>query len=189
MPEGPELRMNSLFINNICHGLLFSGRPIRSSVSKSPEVEWDSSKYTITSESRGKELALYLHCQEIKKSSLRILFRFGMSGKFVFTRADGIPKHSHLQFHTVSGKGEEPNVLSFLDVRRFGSWHVMEGWGEDRGPDIINEYDQFRTNILENLNDPVFKKPICETMLNQKYFNGIGNYLRAEILYRYMPCT
>ena len=36
----------------------------------------------------------------------------------------------------------------------------------------------FRSNILNNLEDVAFNGPICETMLNQKYFNGIGNYLR-----------
>ena len=47
------------------------------------------------------------------------------------------------------------------------------------------DYDNFRQNIIDNLDEPAFKnKPICEVMLNQKYFNGIGNYLRAEILYR-----
>ncbi|KAH0619860.1 hypothetical protein JD844_014232, partial [Phrynosoma platyrhinos] len=39
-------------------------------------------------------------------------------------------------------------------------------------------------NVLRNLSDKAFNKPICEALLNQKYFNGIGNYLRAEILYR-----
>ncbi len=29
-----------------------------------------------------------------------------------------------------------------------------------------------------------FEVPICELLLNQRYFNGIGNYLRAEILCR-----
>lgn len=43
----------------------------------------------------------------------------------------------------------------------------------------------FRNHVLKNLHSSVFKKPICEVMLNQAYFNGIGNYLRAEILYRY----
>ena len=27
-------------------------------------------------------------------------------------------------------------------------------------------------------------RPICEVMLDQRFFNGIGNYLRAEILHR-----
>jgi hypothetical protein len=30
----------------------------------------------------------------------------------------------------------------------------------------------------------VFSRPVCEVLLNQQYFNGIGNYLRAEILFR-----
>ena len=43
----------------------------------------------------------------------------------------------------------------------------------------------FRANVLNNLEASAFNKPICEALLNQKYFNGIGNYLRAEVLYRY----
>ncbi|KAK7890985.1 hypothetical protein WMY93_022948 [Mugilogobius chulae] len=46
------------------------------------------------------------------------------------------------------------------------------------------EYKSFRENVLSRLSDHAFDKPICEVLLNQKYFNGIGNYLRAEILYR-----
>ena len=77
-----------------------------------------------------------------------------------------------------------PKVLCFVDYRRFGRWEVEGDWGKDRGPDPIFEYDEFRNYILDNLDKVAFNKPICEVMLNQKYFNGIGNYLRAEILYR-----
>lgn len=38
--------------------------------------------------------------------------------------------------------------------------------------------------MLRNLADKVFDRPICEALLDQRFFNGIGNYLRAEILYR-----
>lgn len=41
-----------------------------------------------------------------------------------------------------------------------------------------------RENVLRNLADKVFDRPICEALLDQRFFNGIGNYLRAEILYR-----
>ena len=75
-------------------------------------------------------------------------------------------------------------MLCFVDYRRFGTWKINEDWGSDRGPDSITEYPNFRTNVLENLKDSAFNRPICEALLNQKYFNGIGNYLRAEILYR-----
>lgn len=41
-----------------------------------------------------------------------------------------------------------------------------------------------RDNVLRNLSDKAFDRPICEALLDQRFFNGIGNYLRAEILYR-----
>ena len=183
-----------MFINNVCSGILFGGPPIRSSVSKSPEIRWESAEYAITSESRGKELVLLLQCQKMSDRKMRILFRFGMSGKFNFTSTASIPKHAHLQFHKICKMNEkeelegtdEMGILSFVDPRRFGSWRVVEdGWGDGRGPDIVSEYKLFRANILGNLEDPIFGKAMCETMLCQKYFNGIGNYLRAEILFRY----
>jgi formamidopyrimidine-DNA glycosylase len=38
--------------------------------------------------------------------------------------------------------------------------------------------------IKINLSARDFSYPIYEVLLNQKYFNGIGNYLRAILLYR-----
>ena len=47
----------------------------------------------------------------------------------------------------------------------------------------------YRENVVSNLSDRAFDRPICEVLLNQKYFNGIGNYLRAEILFRWSTYT
>ena len=183
MPEGPEIRMNSMFINGICKDKSFNGKPEKSLVHKSSEILFNSGGYTISSTSRGKELSLVLQCQENSSNRVRILFRFGMTGKFVFTCEEDVPKHAHLKFFSVcDGK---KYVLSFVDSRRFGSWQIVDdGWGDKRGPDIIDEYDAFKKNIFENLQQSAFHQPICECLLNQEYFNGIGNYLRAEILYR-----
>lgn len=38
--------------------------------------------------------------------------------------------------------------------------------------------------MLRNLAHKAFEQPICEALLDQRFFNGIGNYLRAEILHR-----
>ncbi|NXR26666.1 NEIL1 Endonuclease, partial [Cinclus mexicanus] len=91
------------------------------------------------------------------------------------------PRHAHLRFLT---RESPPRALCFVDPRRFGSWRLGDAWQPERGPCVISEYQAFRENVLKNLDDRVFDKPICEVLLNQKYFNGIGNYLRAEILYR-----
>ena len=191
MPEGPELCINSRFVNRVCSGRLFKGKVVKSAVSKCSVVEFNSEAYTISSEAHGKEMALILRCSLEPQNKLRLLFRFGMSGKFKFSRSSEIPKHAHLQFFSWGsgpGGGElaaSPDVLSFVDVRRFGTWRVMPvGWGESRGPDPMFDYDAFRSNVLDNLEDSAFNRPICEVLLNQKYFNGIGNYLRAEVLFR-----
>ena len=182
MPEGPEIHMAARFINKVSALHSFTGKVVKSEVSvKNPDVNFEASSYTISAEARGKELKVYLEDNEKKSNRLRILFRFGMSGCFQLTPASSLPKHAHLRFFT---PGKVGLALSFVDYRRFGRWEVEGEWGVDRGPDPINEYDAFRDNILANLEKPEFKKPICQVMLNQKYFNGVGNYLRAEVLYR-----
>ncbi|XP_023241242.1 endonuclease 8-like 1 isoform X1 [Centruroides sculpturatus] len=180
MPEGPEIYLTSCYINEVCKNRIFEGSVEKSDVNKNPDIPWNC-KYRISATSRGKELKLSLiHVKNVKK--LNILMRFGMTGSFKFTDADSLPKHSHLRFYTSNKKS--PKVLSFVDPRRFGKWEISDEWSSDRGPDPMFQYEDFRKNVLLNLSQSIFSKPICEVLLNQKYFNGIGNYLRAEILYR-----
>jgi len=193
MPEGPELHIASLFVNRFAQSFKFSGKVVKSDVSlKNPSVDWDVAQYTINAESRGKEVKLWLQeCPELdtKNATLKkisILFRFGMSGSFKVSSADDLPKHAHLRFYAKPNLASEtPQVLSFVDYRRFGRWEIDADWGTERGPCPITDYENFRKNVIDNLEDSAFcNKPICEVLLNQKFFNGIGNYLRAEILYR-----
>jgi len=193
MPEGPELHIAGQFVNQLAKCYKFSGKVVKSEVSlKNPSVDWDVPQYSIRAESRGKEVKLWLQeCidSDIKNKAMKqisILFRFGMSGSFKVSPIDDLPKHAHLRFFTKPNKvGETVQVLSFVDYRRFGRWEIDGDWGTERGPCPITDYENFRKNVVENLEDTAFcNKPICEVLLNQKYFNGIGNYLRAEILYR-----
>lgn len=182
MPEGPEIHMAARFINKVASIHKFGGKIVKSKVStKNPDVKFQASLYEIHAEARGKELKVFLSDSKSAKKT-HILFRFGMSGSFKLTNVEDLPKHAHLRFFTV---GEKPGkVLCFDDYRRFGRWELEADWGSDRGPDPMFDYDNFRLNVLENLDAGVFNKAICETMLDQKYFNGVGNYLRAEILFR-----
>jgi len=183
MPEGPELHMAARFINQVAKHHKFGGKIVKSEVStKNPDVEFDAKSYRISAETRGKELKVFLEDKKDSKSKTHILFRFGMSGCFKLTQVDDLPKHAHLRFFTVDEKPQQ--VLSFVDYRRFGRWELEGNWGKNRGPDPIFDYENFRKNVLNNLHTAAFNRPICEAMLNQKYFNGIGNYLRAEILFR-----
>ena len=175
--------MAARFINQAAGHHKFGGRIVKSEVStKNPNVDFSASLYNIQAESRGKEMKIFLSDSKTPKIKTQILFRFGMSGSFKLTTVEDLPKHAHLRFFTVDEKPQQ--VLSFVDYRRFGRWEIDADWGENRGPDPMFDYENFRQNILENLSAAAFNHPICETMLDQKYFNGIGNYLRAEILFR-----
>ena len=189
MPECPEVYLNGQLVIEACKGRYFGGKIVKSAVSKLSEVAFTSNKYTISCETKGYELALILQCDADKDNKLRILFRFGMSGCFRFSPADEIVKYAQLSFFT---RDDKPNMaLHFFDVCRFGLWQISNNWSIDkgikRGPDPIQDYENFRANILDNLtrrNKSVFNKAICEVMLRNQFFNGIGNYLRSEILYR-----
>ncbi|NXK45973.1 NEIL1 Endonuclease, partial [Chauna torquata] len=151
-----------------------------SAVGRGPEVPFCSEAYRVAAASRGKELRLTLTPLGPGRPQ-DLVFRFGMSGSFRLCAAAGAPRHAHLRFLT---RESPPRALCFIDARRFGSWRLGDAWQPGRGPCVLFEYQAFRENVLKNLDDKAFDKPICEALLNQKYFNGIGNYLRAEILYR-----
>ncbi|NXW87107.1 NEIL1 Endonuclease, partial [Alopecoenas beccarii] len=151
-----------------------------SAVGRGPEVPFRSEAYRISATARGKELRLTL-APLGPGAAQDLVFRFGMSGSFRLCPAAELPRHAHLRFLTSESP---PRALCFVDVRRFGSWRLGDAWQLDRGPCVVSEYQAFRENVLKNLDDKAFDKPICEALLNQKFFNGIGNYLRAEILYR-----
>jgi uncharacterized membrane protein YgcG len=101
-------------------------------------------------------------------------------------------------------------VLAFVDRRPRVSdtalWH--EGlWGAAnvRGPDPVAEYSLFRAHVLDAVKKSrpqagghnekwvagerggraadLWERPICEVLLDQRFFNGVGNYVRAELLW------
>lgn len=120
---------------------------------------------------------------QARSQKINILFRAGMSGNFLpKAEDDDFLKHAHLRFHFADSKA----AICFVDPRRFGSWQVTDSWGdvEERGPDLQLELSDAIKNIQDNLENKLFDRPIGEVLLDQKFFNGIGNYLRAEILFR-----
>ena len=177
MPELAELRLTADYINTAAHGLKFE------SVNKNPQHKCEDldipfRKFKIKAQSRGKEIVVgILDCDSDKIIPIR--WTMGMSGYFAMTNTAQEHKHAHIKFNTDDG-----TTLSFVDVRRFGKWKQGVWWNDTRGPDPTTEFEQFKENIYKNLNRAAFSKPIYETLMDQKFFNGIGNYLRAEILYR-----
>ena len=129
---------------------------------------------TLSSKSRGKELMLLFDDKPV-------VITLGMSGGFKNYKersddSDKYWKHSHIRFQMSDGEW-----FTWCDIRRFGK-SLGTDWGIKRGPDIFDEEDKFRENIIRNIEHRDFNKPAHEALMNQQWFNGIGNYLRAEIL-------
>jgi len=184
MPEISEIKIMSEYFNEITKDKNFVNIR-KSDVSK---VKTDlktgswSLGFSITSETRGKEFMIKFcrkpECFKHFDDDVMIC-NMGMSGNWQITPSDRLPKHAHLIFDTDEGES-----VCLVDMRRFARWQWSDNWSVKRGPDPIRDWDNFVKNVKDNLNKKLFQKPIYEVLMDQKYFNGIGNYLRAEILYR-----
>lgn len=177
MPELAELKLTADYINSNC-GNIKHVNVKKNPVHKGDELDISFTEFTIAAESRGKELLLWLKDSN-SDQFITLQMTMGMSGHFQVTNTGQEHKHAHLKFYRKDG-----TTLSFVDVRRFGNWKQGITWKANRGPDPTNEPREFFLNIMTNLTNRAFKKPLYEVLMDQKYFNGIGNYLRAEIIYR-----
>lgn len=180
MPELAEIRIMSDYINEVCQEKDFTSISFsESAMDRGLSIiqPSDLQIFRLSAEAKGKELLLSVFQGE---PFMKISFSMGMSGHWRWVEPGEFPpKHTHLKFNTIAGSS-----LCLVDVRRFARWKVAQDWSQNRGPCPVNDYSLFLENIKANLTRSAFSKPICEVLLDQRYFNGIGNYLRAEILYR-----
>lgn len=184
MPELAEVKIMSDFINAVATNQFFE-KIEKSEVSKvKTELDvFNGGMFTVSAKSRGKELKLELELiGSTEKKSLVVTL--GMSGSWAMVRHDSpekerVLKHSHLRLITNRG-----DLMVLHDVRRFAKWR-WDDWKADRSPCPLTEYNEFATYIRANWQtSKAFRVPLNELLMNQGYFNGIGNYLRAEILNR-----
>ena len=184
MPEISEVRLSSEFVSKIGKTHKFV------KIEKSPaskiktDLSLDFKEFTVNSISRGKEMQLRI--SESGAEELKMKVTLGMSGAWVFydpedSRSEKYHKHTHLRLFTKEGK-----ILGLYDVRRFAKWSWND-FDQRRSPCIFHETTSFREKLISNwYTHKDFKKNrLCEIMMNQGWFNGVGNYLRAEILYRF----
>ncbi len=176
MPEAPELRIMCDYINQNVKNKVFirsfhvekGNNPIEFKLLESFQVE---------SNSFGKELKIRLFHDV---TSFDISVFMGMSGnwKFVPTKDWNNTRFIRMRLDTDDG------YSLILYGSYMGPKYRIGGFtGVKRGPDSVKQFDHFKDKILNNLNKKLFDKPICEVILNQEYFNGIGNYLRSTAIY------
>lgn len=176
MPEGPEIRIMSDFINQNTKDKIFT-KLFHVEKGNIPHEQNVDSEFIISSDFNGKELIFSIH---EKERSFNYSVFMGMSGnwKWVDTKDWNSTKYIRLRCDSVCGKS-----LLLYGSYMGPKFRVGGFTGVKRGPDIVKDFDNFKINIEKNLHKKTFDKPICETLLDQKYFNGVGNYVRSTILY------
>ena len=115
----------------------------------------------------------------------------GMEGRFIWEK----DVHSNLWFELGDTNEKDKirinildSVLYFDDSRHFGNVNIMNENGYEEklssiGPDLLTDDISNKEWLSKARNGRIKKKQICDYLMEQKYFSGIGNYLKAEILY------
>lgn len=178
MPEGPEIRIMSDFINHNSKSIKFESIYQVEKGNKPYLFSEEIDTFDIISTFHGKKLILNIKSQN---KQYPIYVFMGMSGSWSWVDTDNWSetKYTRLKFDSTCGKslllhgGYLGPKYSFY--RNFKN--------SKNGPDIVQEFDEFVTNINLNIDKKEFQKPIYELLLDQKYFAGVGNYLRSTILY------
>jgi endonuclease VIII-like 1 len=176
MPELAELRIMQDYINQNVEDKVFKKLY---HVEKGNNTK-DSNlieNFKVQANSWGKELKLRVY-HDVADLTFSIFM--GMSGnwKFVKTKNWNDTRFVRMRLDTIDGYS-----LLLYGSYMGPKYRLGDFTGVKRGPDPTKDFDNFKINILNNINSKSFDKPICESLLDQKYFNGIGNYLRSSILY------
>jgi len=200
MPEGPEVAKEADKIRNYvkeCKTII--------------GIYWDkNSRYYTRDDIKNFHLAVYpmnvekvfsrgkliiIQCENKNKEKIYLVSHLGMSGYW------GKNKYKHSNLWIQFGKPEgqywrEVFKLYYDDTRKFGSFSIYKDLEDKNGPCLMSaalnkyknkniEYAATKENFETFFKNKRLKnKKICEFLMEQKYISGIGNYLRAEILYR-----
>ena len=198
MPEGPEVLMLVDTIREALIGRLIISASIVNGkyLTKQNISNWDQLTVNLPLEIKAiacKGKFIYIQLQD----EIAIGIGLGMTGTFNFKLDD---KQNHIRLRLDNGQ-----VLCYDDYRRFGNWQIFTTGAQLRtklsslGLDVIGEsiqsgYDRDRARDAEvgdrsflTLAAKIFqrypRKNICECLMDQKIFSGIGNYIKCEALY------
>jgi len=95
-------------------------------------------------------------------------------------------KHAHLKIKYQDVTDGSIKHFYYHDIRRFGTWEYLQPADLQKklktiGSDLIDEEltREQAVNLMRKYNN----KNICAALMGQKMLGGVGNYMKAEILY------
>jgi formamidopyrimidine-DNA glycosylase len=164
MPEGPEVNINAAFLKS-----KFKNKNFTKIISNTKSIrELPNVSKVVDVFSKGKFII-------IQTKDYYVYVHFGITGWFTQEKPK-IYKYV-LQF--------ENSKIYLQDRRRFSSIKIMNEkeylkFSNSLGVDILT--DKFTLEYFSNIIKSK-KKNICSLLLDQKYFAGLGNYIKNDALY------
>lgn len=178
-PEGPEVRRTADWLKNsvldcVVRNAEQFGRFVKQPIARLGELK---SKRVANVRCRGKVIVLDF------EDDLSAISTLGMSGRW--TREEG--KHTALKLWCEKPPTRGMLPVYYDDQRRFGNFRIMSareatsrldelGWDALAEPMTSGKARQRAMKYA--------KKRICDVLLMQDVFAGVGNYIRAEAMYR-----
>ncbi len=181
MPEGPEVRKTADWLKSNVEGCIirsvdFAGRFVKQPIERLQELQ---NKKCVNVRCRGKVMILDF------ENDVSAISTLGMSGRW--TRLED--KHAALKLGCEWPPTRGIMPIYYVDQRRFGNFKIVDtrvatsrldelGWDALQDPGGYGKIFARATKYLKKAT------PIGEVMLDQEVFAGVGNYIRAEAMYR-----
>lgn len=177
MPEGPEVKIASNYYNSFFEG----AKNMRFDVltdyyelkykSVFDAIKNNHPSHFVPTFTIGKNLFIPLNHE------LYFNFHLGMTGSWSLENI----KHCH--FKVSSNIGE----LYFRDVRKFGKMRVLKmdelTSKHNTQFDVLHENYDLNAHISFLAEKISPNRSICSALMDQRYFPGVGNYIKSEVLY------
>jgi formamidopyrimidine-DNA glycosylase len=184
MPEGPEVKMISEYLNKKLAGKYIQQFNIHGGRYQAHGPPKNFNKFIELLPLKVESVKSYgkFIWMEFTNSDLTIWNTLGMSGWWQ-TKEEVHNNVSLIYSKTAKGKS---NTIYFNDQRNFGTFifdskkKLKEKIG-NFGPDILSTNKESEQKFIKLVQKK--KSSICEILLDQKVAAGCGNYLRAEALY------
>ena len=179
MPEGPEVKTTVDFLKQFKNKTLtrfeiLTGRYTKKPIHNINNPNWKTPVMLEDVNCKGK--FIYFTFEKDK----HFFSTLGMTGEWT----NRFTKHSRLKLEF---DGNKDSPLYFNDVRNFGTFKIILTKKEltkklnSLGPDILS--DEVNVEMFTRQFNSKPNKTIAECLMNQSVISGIGNYLKAEILY------
>lgn len=179
MPEGPEVRITTDFLTQFV-GKGMTGYSILSGrYNKKGHIPGDNITTLPARVSAADCKGKFIYITFAEDNNEYYLFStLGMTGMWSNKR------HKHARFVIFFDDGSE---LYYNDIRNFGTLKfvsdkkVLDKKLKSLGPDVLTadiDWQGFRNRFTKKQN-----KTIAECLMNQSVISGVGNYLKAEILW------